>query len=193
MEPSKPQAAVFLDRDGTLIEEVHYCADPAQVRLFEGVHRSLFALRAAGFRTILVTNQSGIAKGLISPAAYERVHARMMELLGPDTLDAVYMSPDAPDSGSFRRKPQPGMLLEAAREWNLALERSWIIGDKAIDLLCGKNASLAGGILVRTGHGRTEEPKATALAAHTAKDVVEAVDWLLHHLSCGNDAKNKNA
>lgn len=176
------QAAVFLDRDGTLMEEVCYCADPALVRVFEGVRNSLLALRAAGFRTVLVTNQSGIAKGLISPAAYESVHARLLELLGPKTLDAAYMSPDAADSNAFRRKPAPGMLLEAARDWNLALERSWIIGDKAIDLECGRNASLAGGILVRTGHGRSEEPKAAELAAHTTEDLPGAVEWLLRRV-----------
>jgi D-glycero-D-manno-heptose 1,7-bisphosphate phosphatase len=185
MKSREPQAAVFLDRDGTLIEEVHYCADPAHVRVFDGVTRCLQALRAAGFRTILVTNQSGIARGLISTTAYASVHARMMELLGPDTLDAVYMSPDAADSTSVRRKPQPGMLLEAARDWNLALEHSWIIGDKAIDIQCGKNASLAGGILVRTGHGRAEEAKAAPLATHTAEGIVEAVSWLLERMGSG--------
>jgi D-glycero-D-manno-heptose 1,7-bisphosphate phosphatase len=71
------------------------------------------------------------------------------------------------------------MLLEAARDWNLALERSWIIGDKAIDLACGRNAALAGGILVRTGHGRAEESKAAPLATHLADGLVEAVEWLL--------------
>jgi D-glycero-D-manno-heptose 1,7-bisphosphate phosphatase len=179
METPEPKAAVFLDRDGTLMEEVNYCADPAQVRVFEGVPDSLRALRAAGFRTILVTNQSGIAKGYISAAAYESVHARLLELLGPDTLDASYMSPDAADSPSLRRKPQPGMLLEAAQDWNLALKRSWIIGDKAIDLACGRNAALAGAILVRTGHGLAQEPQAAPLAVHVADGLVEAVAWLL--------------
>ena len=182
MVAQKQSAAVFLDRDGTLMEEVHYCADPAHVRVFEGVAESLRALRTAGFRTVLVTNQSGIARGLITPTAYESVHARLLELLGPGTLDATYMSPDAADSQSPRRKPNPGMLLEAARDWNLSLERSWIIGDKAIDLACGRNAALAGGILVRTGHGRAEEFEAAPLATHMADGLVEAVEWLLGRL-----------
>jgi D-glycero-D-manno-heptose 1,7-bisphosphate phosphatase len=173
------RAAVFLDRDGTLMEEVHYCADPRLVRVYDGVTSSLRALQAAGFRTILVTNQSGIARGLIPLEAYHRVHSRLIELLGPDTLDAAYMSPDAADSASFRRKPNPGMLFEAAQDWNLALDRSWIIGDRALDLACGRNASLAGGILVRTGYGKTEESKASTLASHTADGLVDAVDWLL--------------
>jgi D-glycero-D-manno-heptose 1,7-bisphosphate phosphatase len=176
------RAAVFLDRDGTLMEEVFYCADPSLVRVFGGVRAALLALRGAGFRTIVVTNQSGIAKGIISQAAYLRVHSRLLELLGPDTLDATYMCPDASDSASFRRKPAPGMLLEAARDWNLSLERSWIIGDKAIDLSCGSNAALAGGILVRTGHGRSEENMAAPLATHTADDLPAAVEWLLERV-----------
>jgi D-glycero-D-manno-heptose 1,7-bisphosphate phosphatase len=179
------RAAVFLDRDGTLMEEVCYCADPALVRVFEGVRAALLALRRAGFQTILVTNQSGIAKGLISQAAYESVHARLLELVGPDALDATYMSPDASDSDSFRRKPAPGMLLEAARDWNLSLVRSWIIGDKAIDLSCGRNAALAGGILVRTGHGRSEENEAAPLATHTADNLPAAVEWLLRRVRNG--------
>jgi D-glycero-D-manno-heptose 1,7-bisphosphate phosphatase len=186
MANQEPKAAVFLDRDGTLMEEVHYCADPDQVRVFEGVADSLRALRSAGFRTILVTNQSGIARGLITPAAYESVHARLLELLGPDTLDAAYMSPDAADSPSLRRKPQPGMLWEAAQDWNLALERSWIIGDKAIDLACGRNAALAGTILVRTGYGRAEEARAAPLSTHVAEGLAEAVKWLL-------DGRNEDA
>jgi D-glycero-D-manno-heptose 1,7-bisphosphate phosphatase len=182
MRTTEQKPAVFLDRDGTLMEEVHYCADPALVRVFEGVAESLKALRAAGFLTILVTNQSGIARGLISPAAYESVHARLLELLGPGTLDASYMSPDAAGSPSPRRKPEPGMLLEAARDWNLALDRSWMIGDKAVDMACGRNAAVAGTILVRTGHGRTEEAEAAPLASHRADGLVEAVDWLLRRL-----------
>jgi D-glycero-D-manno-heptose 1,7-bisphosphate phosphatase len=185
MKERVQRPAVFLDRDGTLMEEVCYCADPALVRVFEGVRGALLALRGAGFQTILITNQSGIAKGIISQAAYESVHARLLELLGAETLDATYMCPDASDSGSFRRKPLPGMLLEAARDWNLSLERSWIIGDKAIDLSCGRNAALAGGILVRTGHGRSEEKKAAPLATHIAEDFPAAVDWLLQRLRCG--------
>jgi D-glycero-D-manno-heptose 1,7-bisphosphate phosphatase len=182
MRALEQRAAVFLDRDGTLMEEVHYCADPAQVRVFEGVAASLRALRKAGFLTIVVTNQSGIARGLISPDAYESVHARLLELLGPDTLDAAYMSPDAADSTSPRRKPEPGMLLEAAREWNLALDRCWMIGDKFVDMACGRNAGVAGTILVRTGHGRAEEAKAAPLASHRADGLVEAVAWLLRRL-----------
>jgi HAD superfamily hydrolase (TIGR01662 family) len=110
METPAQNAAVFLDRDGTLMEEVCYCADPAQVRVFEGVTEALRALRAAGFRTIVVTNQSGIAKGLITPAAYESVHARLLELLGPRTGE-IEILPVRPAPGAVA-----GRVLVRARK-----------------------------------------------------------------------------
>jgi len=174
-EGVNPTPAVFIDRDGTLMEEVHYCNDPSQVSLLPGVVGGLMALRLAGFRTILVTNQSGLARGLISPEQYERVHARLLELLGGALLDATYMCGDSPEAPSLRRKPAPGMLLEAAAEWNLDLSRSWMIGDKAIDIACGNQVGVSG-ILVLTGHGREQD--ATG-ASHIAENFAQAVCWLL--------------
>lgn len=170
-----PHPAIFVDRDGTLMEEVHYCNDPAKVRLLRQVARGLRALKKAGFKTILITNQGGIGKGLISLSEYETVHARLLELLGPDTLDASYMCADASGVPSPRRKPAPGMIFEAATEWGLDLTRSWLIGDKDIDIECGRTAGLAS-ILVRTGHGM--EASGTG-ALHIAADFSEAVDWIL--------------
>jgi len=169
------QPAVFLDRDGTLMEEVHYCREASSVKVFSGVREGLLALRAAGFRTVLVTNQSGIGRGLITPQAYEAVHGRLLELLGPETLDAAYMSPETPEQPSLRRKPAPGMLLEAARDLHLDLQRSWMMGDKDIDIQCGVNAGVRS-ILVRTGHGAS----ATGAGAdYVAQDFAGAVRWLL--------------
>jgi D,D-heptose 1,7-bisphosphate phosphatase len=167
--------AVFLDRDGTLIEEVNYCRDPGLVSVFEGVGESLKAIKAAGFLTILVTNQSGIAKGFISPDEYTSVHKRMLELLPENCLDDSFMCPDASEAPSLRRKPSPGMLLEAAAAWNIDLKRSWIIGDKDIDIACGINAGVQG-ILVRTGHGRSAHGEG---ARHVAANFREATAWLL--------------
>ncbi len=169
--------AVFLDRDGTLMEEVCYCRDPELVSVFEGVGESLMAIKAAGFLTILVTNQSGIAKGIISPTDYARVHERLLQLLPENCLDDSFMCADASESPSPRRKPAPGMLLEAAEQWNIDLRRSWIIGDKDIDIACGLNAGVPG-ILVRTGHGRHALGKG---ARHVAGSFREATNWLLSH------------
>ena len=168
---------MFIDRDGTLMEEVHYCNDPEKVRLFPGVVGALERLRQAGFRTILVTNQSGIGRGLISEEQYERVHLRLIELLGAGMLDASYMCGDPPEAHSHRRKPEPGMLLEAADEWNLDLSRSWMVGDKSIDIECGSRAGVSG-ILVRTGHGSSQDSNG---AAHVTADFPAAVQWILQH------------
>lgn len=168
--------AVFVDRDGTLMEEVNYCREASEVRVFEGVREGLARLRARGFRVFLVTNQSGIARGIITPSEYESVHKRLLELLGPGALDGAYMCPDGPGTPSFRRKPEPGMLLEAAAEWNLSLEQSWIVGDKDVDIGCGRNAGVRG-ILVRTGHGAEHE--ARAQADKVVDDFRGAVEWIL--------------
>lgn len=176
-QPKKP--AVFLDRDGTLMEEVNYCRHPDDVVVYAGVSESLQSLREAGFRTVLVTNQSGIGRGIISIQEYGEVHARFVELLGSDLLDASYMCPDTPDTPSLRRKPAPGMLLEAAQELDLDLSRSWLIGDKDIDIRCAMNANVPG-VLVRTGHGSSATGEG---AAHVAADFAAAVRWILGQLA----------
>ncbi len=169
--------AVFLDRDGTLMEEVHYCGDPQRVRLLPGVLDGIGRLHAGGFALIVITNQSGIGRGLISLEQYRAVHARLLQLLGSDLVRASYFCPDAPGTPSTRRKPAPGMLLEAGAEHGLDLGRSWLIGDKSIDLQC----ALAGGtrpILVQTGYGLTED---ASLAHFVAKDFLTATDFILKH------------
>src|SRR4051794_1519390 len=143
--------AVFLDRDGTLMVEVEYCRDPALVELLPGVPEGLTRLRAAGYRLVIITNQSGIGRELITTAEYEAVHARLMELLGADAIDATYYCPDHPDHASERRKPAPGMLREAARDLGLDLGASYLIGDRMSDLECARDAG-ARGVLVRTGY-----------------------------------------
>ncbi len=167
--------AVFLDRDGTLMEEVHYCRDPAEVRLLPGVIEGLQKLRTAGFRNVIITNQSGIGRGRIAPEEYEAVQARLLELIGPRLIDATYFCPDAPGAESARRKPSPAMVLEAARDLGLDLARSWFIGDKAIDVQCGRAASVRA-ILVQTGYGTTQSSED---ATHVAADFAAAVGRIL--------------
>lgn len=174
MTPSA-SPAVFLDRDGTLMEEVEYCRDPEKVRLFPGVLEAVDQLRAAGFRIVIITNQSGIGRSWITQAEYEAVHARLLELIHADRIDGTYYCPDAPGVESLCRKPAPGMVLQAARELNLDLSRSWFIGDKAADVQCGRNAGVRP-ILVRTGYGRTEDD---AGAECVADDLAAAVRHIL--------------
>ena len=166
--------ALFLDRDGTLMEEVHYCADPALVRIYPGAGEALRKARAAGFRTILITNQSGIGRGLMTEAQYRAVEAEFLRQLGQGSIDASYFCPDPPGAPTTRRKPEPGMVLEAAREHDLDLARSFFIGDKASDIECGRRAGTRT-ILVLTGYG----PEQRAEPDFTAAGIVEAVDLIL--------------
>lgn len=149
-------AAVFLDRDGTIIKEKEYLRDPAQVELLPGALAGLKRLGEAGFRLVLVTNQSGVGRGYFTLEDVEQVHARLvLELAqGGVRLEKIYVAPEAPDQPSRGRKPSPQFLFDARDEFGLDLARSYVIGDKLLDLECGWNAGVKRSILVRTGYGR---------------------------------------
>ena len=166
--------AVFCDRDGTLMEEVHYCGDPAQVRVYAGVSDGLRRLKDAEFRVFIVTNQSGIGRGIITEAQYRAVQAELLARIGAGLVDASYFCPDAPGTPSARRKPEPGMLLEAAAEFELDLARSYMVGDKSDDVECGKRAGVTT-IQVLTGYG-AEQPCAPD---YRASNVVQAIEIVL--------------
>ncbi len=169
-----PRPALFLDRDGTVIEHVHYLADAADVRLEPGAAASIRAARKAGWAVVIVTNQSGVARGYFGWDAVEAVQERMYALLAAEgaAVDAAYACGHAPpDAGGPRssrwRKPAPGMFLSARDDLALDLAASWVAGDGAHDLAAGRAAGLRGGTLVPTGYGARgdEQRKASALAA----------------------------
>jgi D-glycero-D-manno-heptose 1,7-bisphosphate phosphatase len=166
--------AVFLDRDGTLMEEVHYCGDPAKVKLYPGVPDALGRLKAAGFFLFVATNQSGIGRGIITEAQYLAVQAEFLRQLGGGLIDASYFCADAPGVVSRRRKPEPGMILEAALEFEIDLARSFLVGDKNSDVECGRRAG-ARTIQVMTGYGREQK----SAADFTAENLVEAAAIIL--------------
>jgi len=166
--------AVFFDRDGTLMEEVHYCNDPASVRAVPGAAATLARLRAAGWLNIIVTNQSGLASGKILPFQYEAVEAELGRQLG-GFVDATYFCPDAPQSPTPRRKPGTGMLEEAAHDHGIDLSQSWMVGDKNIDIACGRTAGCRT-ILVLTGYG---EKHAGCGADFVVRDAAEAAERIL--------------
>ncbi|MFO0687484.1 MAG: HAD family hydrolase [Myxococcota bacterium] len=184
--PPVSAPAVFLDRDGTLIEEAELVERPEQLVILPGVAEAIRALRAAGFRIVVVTNQSAIARGRLDVARLEAVHRALGErlrVLGAG-LDAIYFSPDPPDpeaerSQPFaRRKPGAGMLLEAAREHGLRLDRSWMVGDQPRDVLAGRRAGCLGSLLVRTGRtpvSAEAAPEADGVFA----DLAEAARFIL--------------
>lgn len=183
---------MFLDRDGTLIREVHYIREAAQVELLDGAGEALRTLRSAGYALIVVSNQSGVGRGMLSEAQMHAVQAevdRQLAHLGAG-LDGAYFCtiappPEADGSADRRsrvdhpdRKPGPGMLLRAAREHGLALAQSWMVGDMLSDILAGKNAGVHRTIHVRTGHGASQ-PEASQRADFAVADVREAASIIL--------------
>ena len=171
--------AVFFDRDGTLMEEVEYCCDPAKVKVISGVPEAIGELKSAGYLAIIVSNQSGIGRGLFTEAQYAAVQQELLRQIGAHRIDASYFCPDAPGVPSLRRKPAPGMVLEAAAEFQIDLAASFLVGDKASDIECGRRAGTRT-ILVRTGYGAAlERDPGFAAPDFVANDVPEAVRWLL--------------
>lgn len=134
--------AIFLDRDGTIIEDVGYLSRIEQVRLFPEAAATIRAFNQTGRAVILVTNQSGVGRGFFPESRVEEVHAHLRSLLAQHDarIDAIYYCPHHPDEGCDCRKPKPGMLLRAAREWQLDLSRSVMFGDKADDVAAGEAA-----------------------------------------------------
>lgn len=155
---------VFLDRDGTVTEEVGYLNDPERLKLIPGSAEGIALLNKFNVLTILATNQAGVARGYFDEAMVKRCNEKlvyMLKILGAK-LDAIYYCPHHPDAGKppYRkdcncRKPKPGMLLEGAKKYNLDLSQSYVIGDKASDLEVA-SAVLAKPILVKTGYGTGE-------------------------------------
>lgn len=166
--------AVFFDRDGTLMEDTHYCGDPALVRVYPGVRDALRRLRGAGWAVFVVSNQSGIGRGLITEAQHRAVEAEFLRQAGE--VDGSYYCPDAPGVPSRRRKPEPGMVLEAATEHCIELANSWFVGDKAIDVECGRRAGTKT-IQVLTGYGAEQRTDADVIC----RDAVEAVEKIIEH------------
>jgi D-glycero-D-manno-heptose 1,7-bisphosphate phosphatase len=162
--------AVFLDRDGTLIDNVPYCSDPAKVEILPGVAQSLRKLRELGFKLVIVTNQSGIGRGYFEEQTFWKVHAAFEEQVGSGVIDATYFCADHPDNATERRKPGPGMLIEAAHDLGLDLPSCFMIGDSESDVEAGIRAGVKAAILIAT---RKEKPREKVWMA---KDFPEAVE-----------------
>lgn len=178
------KAAVFLDRDGTLNEEVEYLHKPEELSLIPGAAEAVSRLNAAGIPVIVVTNQSGIGRGYFNWEDFHAVSERMEALLAEQgaRLDGTYAAPHhEKGQGEYavanhpERKPNPGMLVRAAEEHGLDLARSWMVGDKTIDIEAGHRAGCRA-ILVRTGYGATEDP---AGADFVCADLAEAVEKII--------------
>lgn len=145
-------AAIFVDRDDTLMVDVKYCADPALVELIPGAAEGLRALREAGYRVVVVTNQSGIGRGYFDAQTLGRVNDRLRDELrreGAD-YDALYYCPHTPENACECRKPKPGLLLQAASELNIDLASSYTLGDRDLDVEAGRAAGTKTILVSRT-------------------------------------------
>lgn len=171
--------AVFLDRDGTIIRHVHHLADPADVELLPDAPKTISALQDQGFKCVVVTNQSVVERGLLTPEGLEEVHAEIAAQLAAFdvVLDGWYHCPIAPQESDptvveyFDRKPGPGMLFRAARDMGLDLSRSWMVGDAISDVCAGRRAGCQGSILL------TDQPVSQLVTWNV--DGVECVPSLL--------------
>lgn len=149
---------VIFDRDGTLIVEKNYLADPDGVELLPDAAAAIETCAAAGLGVIVVSNQSGVGRGYFGMDAVERVNARMIELLGAAgrRVERIYICPHAPEQNCECRKPKPGLVLQAAQELGLDPRRSFVVGDKLSDVELARNAG-ARAVLVSTGYGGAAE------------------------------------
>lgn len=173
--------AVFLDRDGTIIEDKDYLHFPEEVVIYPGVGVALKRLQNAGFKLILVTNQSGVGRGYFPIEDVHRVHEHLSRELAKDGVrfEKIYIASEAPDAPSRGRKPSPQFLFDARDEFNLDLAQCYMIGDKLIDLECGWNAGVKQSLLVRTGYGAKVEQQGGLKNAVVVDGVPKAVEWIL--------------
>ena len=190
---SRGRSAVFLDRDGTIIEDVAYLRDMEQVRLLPGAAHAIKRLNASGFLTIVVTNQSGIARGLLSRNDYQLTERRVDQLLAQDgaQLDAHYFCPHLPELTGPCDCRKPGALLyrQAAEHFHIDFGRSWGVGDRMRDVLPAD--TLGGrGILVLSGAGQAEAGDEKANRFPQASDLAEAVELILH--DCHSEQKQNS-
>jgi D-glycero-D-manno-heptose 1,7-bisphosphate phosphatase len=153
--------AVFLDRDGTLIEDKDYLCRPEEVVVFPGASAALRRLQDSGFQLFIVTNQSGVGRGYFTLNQVEKVHQHLLNEFARDGVHfhKVYVAPEAPDQPSRGRKPSPQFLFDAREEFGIDLSESYLIGDKLSDLECGWDAGVKKCLLVRTGYGAQVEQK----------------------------------
>jgi D-glycero-D-manno-heptose 1,7-bisphosphate phosphatase len=181
------QAAVFLDRDGTINEEMGYINHLSRFRLLPQAVPAIRRLNAAGLKVVLITNQSGAARGYFPASLVDEIHAHLIQVLaaGGAHLDGIYTCLHGPDDDCVCRKPQPTLMTQAARDLDLDLSRSYAVGDRYRDIETAANAGVKG-ILVLTGYGLGEYEYLRHTwptpPVHIAPNLMEAVEWILQDL-----------
>ncbi|MEP6917329.1 MAG: D-glycero-beta-D-manno-heptose 1,7-bisphosphate 7-phosphatase [Acidobacteriota bacterium] len=181
--------AIFLDRDGTLIEEAGYLDRLERLTFFPYSIDAVRLLNRAGYAVVIVTNQAGVARGIFKESFVAEAHRHIRERLaaGGARVDGFYYCPHHPEASvaEYRqtcdcRKPQSGMFTRAAEELDIALDQSFVVGDRWHDLEAGQRVGVQG-VLVRTGYGRTEEasPHPRVTPAVIADNLIQAASWIL--------------
>ncbi len=179
--------AVFLDRDGTINEEMGYINHLSRFKVFPQAAPAIRHLNEAGLKVVVISNQSGVARGYFSLALMEEVSRCLTNHLaaGGARLDGFFVCTHHPNAGCPCRKPRPELIERAARELDLDLKRSYLIGDRYTDMETAANAGVKG-ILVLTGYGRGEfeflREKAPAQPVYVAEDLADAAAWILEDL-----------
>jgi D-glycero-D-manno-heptose 1,7-bisphosphate phosphatase len=186
----KGQAAVFMDRDGTINEEVGYLDNINKLVIYPQTFAAVRKINELGMISVVITNQSGVARGIFTEDLVAEVHRRIQEALKERGahIDAFFYCPHHPSEGQapYRqlctcRKPEAGMIITAAKEMDIDLQQSYMIGDTLKDMEAGVKAG-AKGVLVRTGYGREQEKELASFPikpAYIADDILEAVDWII--------------
>lgn len=170
--------AIFFDRDDTLIKDVPYSGDPSRVVLLPFVREAMEKLSRQGFLLFLVSNQSAVGRGLITPQQVEAVNQEMIRQIGKNYFHDVYLCYAAPgqDDGNCR-KPNPGMIWRARDEHSLDLKNSFLIGDKPADIFCAQNAGCRS-VLVLTGTHGEDLHEAKRVADFVAENLLQAAEWI---------------
>lgn len=170
--------AIFVDRDGTLIEEVDHLSRVDDLKIFPFTREALELFKGRGFRVIVLTNQSGIARGYFTEGSMQAIHDKIKSELGT-LVDSFYFCPHLPDAGCSCRKPNVGMIESAREDFEIDLAGSWMIGDKRIDVETGQNAGI-GTALVLTGYGKADRNRLDKEPTIVANDLLEAAKLILN-------------
>lgn len=176
---SNKQKAIFIDRDGTLIEEVNFLHRIEDLRFFDYTDESIKRLKEKGFLVIIATNQSGIARNVYTEADMHNIHEAIQNQLS-EKIDAFYFCPHLPTEGCKCRKPNLGMIEQACKDFEIDLENSWMIGDKKLDVELGLNAKIKTA-LVLTGYGEKHISELEKKPEIVAKNLIEAINEILKH------------
>lgn len=184
MHVAPEKFAVFVDRDGTICFDRHYLADPSGLELIPTIAAGIKKLNDAGIPVIVITNQSGIARGYFTEKQLEAVHNKMEDLLAEQgaRVDDIFYCPHLPDSGCDCRKPRPGMLLQARDKLGLNLKRSFVIGDRMLDIEMANSVGAKAILVPEPGnqyHVEKEMENSLVSPDHIADTFINAVEWIL--------------